>query len=1445
MTGDLFIVDDNLDNLSVLSKVMKEHGHKVRIADDGRSALRAIREKAPDLVLLDIKMPGMSGFEVLETIKSDPALSNIPVIIISIMAEEEEIVRAFRLGCVDYITKPFHEDEVISRVDTHLRLKYYQETLEEAKEDLEVKALERTRELEKTNEDLREEIEERRHIEAKLQHSEERYRTLFEENRDGIVVTGLNMTLILCNQPFADMFGYTLEELYEMVSLDQLVHPEDRPRLQENNRRRIDGEFVERTYEFRAIHKSGKVFDFEGSFDLIRVSQEVVGIQGLIRDISEKKRIEKELHTAQMHYTDFINTTTDIIAYWKVPEGCKTDLPVQEQIEIIYHSTCLDGNKAHLLYNRLNSKDELIGKEYIELIKERSYDQVIEDFIKNHYHLNNYLTYEKLITGENKYALQNWFGVVENGVLINIWASVRDITNQKQAELALIKSETQYKSLTNSIDDVFFALDKDLKYVYWNEACGELYGLEPESIIGKSYYDFEFNKGHEWMADIFKEVIHTEQARSFESIITSGDQQYWNEIKAYPSQTGCSVLVKDISERKQAEAEILVEKTFTDTALDTQADTFFLFEPASGKAIRWNKAFREISGYSDEEIAQMPAPQAYYSAADLERAASLIQKVLETGTGTVELDLICKHGRRKVPTEYRASVIKDDQGKPAYIISIGRDISERKRMEKELRTTQLHYRDFINSSGNPVTYWKVPDGLRTDLPIEEQIDMMYRSVCVDANRSAWESWGFQTKEELIGKTYNEFATSRIQDAGFEAFIKNDYQLYNYEIFERLETGSEYYGISTWFGLIDDGCLTHVWSSSKNITEQKKAELGLRESEARYRLLSDLSREGIVIHRDGFLLEVNKAFLDIFGHEADELTGFNLVDLIVAPDSRERARKHIRTKHTGAYSLNGVRKDGTEISFEVEGRNILYDKQPARVVTIRDVTERKKQELLLAARLRLSELSHSYSVDELIQALLDEAEKNTKSEIGFFHFLEDDQETLRLQTWSTNTQEIFCTAAGKGSHYPISEAGVWVDCVHKRRPVIHNDYESLPNKKGLPEGHAPVIRELVVPIIRGDKISGILGVGNKRYDYVDSDIQIVSELGNLAWDIIDRRRAEETLSEREVRHTTILRTALDGYWLMDLRGRLMDVNEAYCQMSGYTREELLTMSVFDLEVVESPAETTDHLKKIVESGYDKFESRHRRKNGTIYDVELGVQYQSFEGGKIIVFIHDITDRKRAEEKIKTSLSEKELLLRELYHRTKNNIQVIISMLRMRARHDDHPRVKEVFEEMQNQMMSMALVHQKLHESGDLSHLNLKEYIDGLIHVLTESLIDPSNPIEIQLEGDDVEVLLETAIPCGIIINELVTNSIKHAFPDDQTGRVDIRLFDKSEKKIVLEITDNGTGLPEDFDYRENGGLGLKTVIDLVEYQLDGEIQFKTNGGFHCNITFMTELYESRI
>lgn len=409
---------------------------------------------------------------------------------------------------------------------------------------------------------------------------------------------------------------------------------------------------------------------------------------------------------------------------------------------------------------------------------------------------------------------------------------------------------------------------------------------------------------------------------------------------------------------------------------------------------------------------------------------------------------------------------------------------------------------------------------------------------------------------------------------------------------------------------------------------------------------------------------------------------------------------------------------------------------------------------------LIQYSFDHSTQELLQYAVDQVCALTGSKIGFYHFVMEDQETLSLQAWSTATRNLFSNADPETFHYNLSAAGVWADAVRRRRAVIHNDYLSLPDRKGLPDGHAVVFRELVAPVFSGDRIVALLGIGNKPAEYVDADLEVTTRFAELVWalterkfaedklrtrqeqyrnlfemgsdpiflvdieshqileanqaaselygfdpsdllgrqcteisaepaqivallaearthpnqvirvplcyhkkqdgtavpvelsarsfelnrrtvlfvsarDVTTRLRSEMALLEREEHHRTMLHASLDGFWLVDNEGSLIEVNDTYCRMSGYSSEELLRMKVNDLDDHESPASFAEHVARIRASREGRFQSRHRRKDGTIIDVEVSAQYRPIEGGRFVCFLRDITEQRHAEVALRES------------------------------------------------------------------------------------------------------------------------------------------------------------------------------------------------------------------
>ena len=236
-----------------------------------------------------------------------------------------------------------------------------------------------------------------------------------------------------------------------------------------------------------------------------------------------------------------------------------------------------------------------------------------------------------------------------------------------------------------------------------------------------------------------------------------------------------------------------------------------------------------------------------------------------------------------------------------------------------------------------------------------------------------------------------------------------------------------------------------------------------------------------------------------------------------------------------------------------------------------------------------------------------------------------------------------------------------------------------------------------------------------------------------------------------------------------------------------------------------------------------------------DMEVRIQNRTRELSQINQrLLGEIAERKLVEEALNKSIKEKDVLLKEIHHRVKNNLQIVSSLLSLQSQYVNEPGSVELFKESQSRIISMALIHEKLYQTGDLTRINLSEYANELIGDLFRSYSVNTHLMKYQIESKNILLDINTAIPCGLIINELVTNSIKHAFPDNRSGeiKIDIQCHDGN---CILKIADNGIGFPDDLDINDVKTLGLQLVTSLTK-QLDGTIKLDREGGTCFTIKF---------
>jgi len=302
------------------------------------------------------------------------------------------------------------------------------------------------------------------------------------------------------------------------------------------------------------------------------------------------------------------------------------------------------------------------------------------------------------------------------------------------------------------------------------------------------------------------------------------------------------------------------------------------------------------------------------------------------------------------------------------------------------------------------------------------------------------------------------------------------------------------------------------------------------------------------------------------------------------------------------------------------------------------------------------------------------------------------------------------------------------------------------------------------------------------------------------------------------------------------------NKAFSQISGLEYDEVYGKDVFEVWP-ETEQSWVDVYGEVAVTGRSRsFEMYHKPTEGYYY---CNAYRPSDSRDRVCVIFEDITERKENEERIKNVLAEKETLLRELYHRTKNNMQVIYSILALQAEASDDENFKLLILDTNNRIMSMSLVHQMLYRAKNLSSVNLDEYISELVALLSGGFNIQKDKIDIHMVLEPVSVLIDKAVPCGLIMNELISNVFKHAFPGEMKGQLEIKLCNKADGYIEISVSDDGKGVPDGFDFFRQKSLGLQLIISIAQQQLNGSVDFRSSGGVKCTIVFQNIKNEGKV
>ena len=617
----------------------------------------------------------------------------------------------------------------------------------------------------------------------------------------------------------------------------------------------------------------------------------------------------------------------------------------------------------------------------------------------------------------------------------------------------------------------------------------------------------------------------------------------------------------------------------------------------------------------------------------------------------------------------------------------------------------------------------------------------------------------------------------------------------------------------------EGNLSEIIEYSIDITDRKQAEERLRESEEKLNTLLNATTDVAgLAEADGTFLAANDALAKNLGRKKEELIGKSMFDFLSAGVAERRrvvlqgivaSKKPLQweDEHAGRYFANSVYP-----IFDDNG-NV---KQIAMFA--KDTSERKQAE----NKLKESEAQLRQIIDL----------------VPHFIFVKD--ETGKFEIVNKATAEVFGTTVEDLTGRRDSE---FVATEEEMEHFRSDDLEVIRSGKTKFIPEEPIT----------DSENNLRYLQTTKVPFNFSATKKPSLLG-VAVDITRRVRAEEILALEKRRIAYILQGTNVGTWEWNVQTGETTFNERWAEIIGCTLEEISPVSIDTWMKFTHPDDlkvSGELLEKHFngELDYYECEARMRHKNGDwVWVLDRGKVATWTKEGKPLLMsgTHlDITDRKQDEEQIAASLKEKEVLLREVHHRTKNNMQVMISLLKIQSANIEDKQVTEMFKESRDRIKSMSLVHEKLYRSKGLADVDFKGYVKSLVGSIFSSYGASAAGITSIAETDDVSIGLETAIPCGLIINELVSNSLKYAFPGNRKGEISVALRSFDEDALVLEVGDNGIGIPEDLDFRNTASMGLHLVHILSEDQLHGKIELDRAGGTTFRIRFKNHKYEARI
>ncbi|NVN89302.1 MAG: PAS domain S-box protein [Desulfuromonadales bacterium] len=960
--------------------------------------------------------------------------------------------------------------------------------------------------------------------------------------------------------------------------------------------------------------------------------------------------------------------------------------------------------------------------------------------------------------------------------------------------------EEKYRRLKAIIPGMVyqFALHPDGSFSFpsVNEASRQLFDLEPEALMA----DASLSSGlihpddRERFAVSVKKSAETMQPwREVLRHIVHGEVRWYDCMSRPEPQPNGDILwdgiILEITDRKRTEESLKQsERKYRDIFENAPVGIFR--STLEGKFIDVNPVVARMLKYdSPEEMVRMvnhtSIAEAIY--VDPSHRRELIGAVSSRGGWQIfEEHFRCKDGSIIV-CNFHFRVVPGQADSPREFEGFVEDISERTLAEEMLKKSEERMRLYFERQLVGMAITSPGKGW---LQVNDRLCLMLGYGSDELVRLTWEE--LTHPDDLVADL-----------VCFERLLRGEINDYSLEKrFIRKDGATVYANLSVGCVRAESGSVEYLLALLEDISERKQVEKALRESENRYRLIVETAEEGIwQVDREWKTTYVNQRMEQMLGCRRGEMLGRPITDFM-DDEGRQAAQELVSRREEGIRELHDfrfVRRDGSSIDVLLSTTS-LKDEQGAfagSIALVTDISDRKRAE----EELKLS------------QFIIENASTGIMRGRGDGRIMVANKSAARMLGYSP---EELCSLSFFDID-PTLTPELWLKHRNKLGATGSNTFETLHRRK--------------------DGTTFPVEVAVNALKYQDQEISC-----SFTTDISKRKRAEDALRESEEKFRVLAETSPTAIALIQGE-RFVYVNEATVRLTGCAEEELMGMQFWEL----THADFREMVRNIGlarqrgEQVPKQYQSKIITRGGEERWVAVSGAAMDFEGKPAgIVTFMDVTEAKLSEERIQAALVEKEVLLKEIHHRVKNNLQIVSSLLDLQSESIRDQDALRSFRESQNRIAAMALVHEQLYQTRNFSSIDFHGYIEGLTRNLFRTYVMDPDRVSLVVDAGNVSLGIDQAIPCGLIVNELVSNALKYAFPGDRHGTIRIGFQSEENGWIRLTIADNGVGLPAGTDFIATETLGLQLVRMLVR-QLKGEISLDTSQGASFHIRFQAINY----